>query len=132
MRTNRILPMVLALSLLLPSISSASNWIQFSTSGQKGMSWLYDKESIVYFQNRKFIGIELPSKSSKFIRAWIKASGDNVERRYQVDLNCRNHTARVKDDGGKNLYSEPSMDYLYDKPIPPDAVLDMLQKAVCK
>ncbi|HTZ19138.1 MAG TPA: hypothetical protein VMB78_11950 [Dissulfurispiraceae bacterium] len=124
--------MVLIFLIMLPSICSASNWITFGTSRQNGLTWQYDKDGVIYFQDRKFMGIQIPVKKRKFQRIWIRSSGDATERLYQVDLNCRDHTARIKDDGGKTLYSENSMDYLYDKPIPPDSVLDMLQKAVCK
>jgi hypothetical protein len=132
MRPKHILQFILIFFVMLPAISAASNWIQFGVSNQNGASWHYDNDSIVYFQDKKIIGIDVPIKDRNYQRMWIKSSGGDGEKRYRVELNCKERSARLQDDGGKNLYSEPSMDYLYDKPIAPDTVLDMLCKKVCK
>ncbi len=132
MRPRRILWYLLTFAMLLPSIASASNWIQLGQSRQNGMLWYYDRDSVAYSQDKKLIGIDVPVKDKNFQKMWIKSSADNVEVRYEVELNCKERSARMKDDRGKNLYSEPSIDYLYEKPIPPDTLLDLLRKAVCK
>ncbi len=132
MRPRRILCYLLTFAVLLPAIATASNWIQFGQPLQNGALWYYDRDSIVYSHDKKIIGIDTPVKDKNFQKIWIKSSGDLGEVRYEVELNCRDRSARLKDDGGKNLYSQPSIDYLYDKPIPPDSMLDLLRKAVCK
>ncbi len=133
MRLGRMLKYILIFFLLLQAVSAASNWVQFGLSGQNGSkSWYYDKGSILYFQDKKIVGIDVPVKDKNYQRIWIKSSGSKGETRYQVELNCKAHTARLQDDGGRMLYAESSIDYLYEKPIPPDTVLDMLHKAVCK
>jgi hypothetical protein len=116
---------------LLPSFASASDWLLFTSTQQTGTSWLYDRETIVYSKAKSLAGVEIPMKDSNYPRLWIKSVRDRVETTYQVELNCKGRTARLQDDGGKTLYSVPSIDYLYDGQIVPDSVLDTLRKTVC-
>ena len=123
---------IIIAAVLLPSFAAASNWLLFTLSKQDGTSWYYDKESIIYFKTKSVAGVEIPMKDRNFQRMWIKSSGDKGEIAYQVELDCKGATARLQDERGKPLYSQPSIDYLYDKPMLPDSVLDMLRKAVCR
>ena len=123
---------IIIAAVLLPSFASASNWLLFALSKQTGTNWHYDKESIVYLKAKSIAGVELPRKDRNYPKVWIKSTGDKGEFAYQVELNCKGRTARLQDESGKTLYSQTSIDYLYDRPILPDSVLDMLRKTVCR
>lgn len=131
MKSRLLLISLFICFVLLPSLATASSWILFSAKQQNGTSWYYDKDSIAYFKAKSIIGVEIPKKDRNYQKVWIKSAGDMGERLFLVELNCKEHTARLQDDNNKVLYNEPSIDYLYDRPIPPDSVLDKLQKAVC-
>jgi len=131
MRPKHLLCCLFTFALLLPSFASASDWLLFTSTQQTGTSWLYDRETIVYSKAKSLAGVEIPMKDSNYPRLWIKSVRDRVETTYQVELNCKGRTARLQDDGGKTLYSVPSIDYLYDGQIVPDSVLDTLRKTVC-
>ena len=122
---------LLILAVLTTSLASASDWQLFASSKQNGTNWYYDKDGIVYFRAKSIAGVEIPMKDTNYIRIWIKSADYKGERAYRVELNCKQLTAQLQDNSGKTLYSEPSIDYFYDKPLVPDSVLDMLRKTVC-
>jgi hypothetical protein len=117
---------------LIPLPSFASDWMIFTPKQKDGSTWFYDKNSISYPKNISFIGIPTPMRDRNFQKMWIKSSSDIGEQMYQIEINCRDRSAKMQDSGGKQLYSLNSIYYLYDRPIPPDTVLDMLQKAICR
>ncbi len=82
-------------------------------------------------KNSVIIGIPMPFKDSNYQKMWIRASSDAGEKIYQVELSCKERTARMQDNNGKGIYNFTLIDYLYDRPIPPDTVLDWLSKSVC-
>jgi hypothetical protein len=132
MKTVRFILFLLIPILALSPVVFASNWIEFASFKEPATKWLYDKESITYSRAKEIVGIEIPRKDRNFPKVWIKSSGDGGEKPYQVELNCKKRTARLFDEGGKTLYSVNAIDYLYDKQIVPDSVLDSLRKSVCR
>ncbi len=116
---------------LLSSFAAASNWILFAAQQRDGSSWYYDKETLDSSSGLKIIGLKMPVIKGNIREIWIKSSGDKGERLYRAELNCKEGLARLRDDNGKTLYSDVSLNYLYDRPIPPDSVLDMLREVVC-
>jgi len=116
---------------LLCSFAAASNWILFADRQRDGSSWYYDSESVISSGGLKIMGLKIPATQDHIREMWIKSSGDKGESLYHVELNCKESLARLRDDNGKTLYSNVSLNYLYDRPIPPDSVLDRLRKVVC-
>ena len=116
---------------LLSSFAAASNWILFAAQQRDGSSWYYDKETLDSSSGLKIVGLKIPGIKGNIRDMWIKSSGDKGERLYRAELNCKDGLARVQDDNGKTIYSDVSLNYLYDRPIPPDSVLDMLRKVAC-
>jgi hypothetical protein len=118
-------------SFLVPVIASAGDWIIFTPKQKDGFTWFYDKNSREYLKNKSFLGIPTPLKDTTLQKMWIRASSDKIVRLYQIELNCSTRIAKMYDDNGKGIYNLPEIDYLYERPIPPDTVLDMLRRAVC-
>jgi hypothetical protein len=116
---------------MLPLLSSASDWMIFTPKQKDGVTWYYDKNSVVYLKNMTIIGITMPFKDSNYQKMWLRASSDTDEKTYQVELSCKERIAKMQDNNGKGIYNMTSIDYLYERPIPPDSVLDMLRKAIC-
>ncbi|MGO9951760.1 MAG: hypothetical protein ACLPN1_06065 [Dissulfurispiraceae bacterium] len=131
MKPKHLLFCLLTLAVLLPSFVSASNWLLFASTRQPEANWFYDRENIVYSRAKSFASVEIPLKDRNYPRLWIKSVRDRVGTAYQVELNCKERTARLQDDSGKTLYSISSINYLYDVQIVPDSVLDMLRKTIC-
>ena len=125
-----LLCLVIAL-FVFPLISTASEWTVFSPKQKDGATWYYDKDSISYPRNKTFIGLTLPFSSGNYPKLWIKASTDTNDLLYQAELNCRERTVRLMDNNGKGIYNLNNIDYIFDRPIPPDSVLDLLRRAVC-
>lgn len=123
---------LLTCAFLAPSAAFPADWMIFTPKQKNGYTWFYDKQSVVYLKNRSFIGIPTPMKDITYQKMWIKATSDRDSRLYQVELNCEDRSAKMYDDNGKGIYNLPDIDYLYERPIPPDTVLDMLRKARCK
>jgi hypothetical protein len=119
-------------SFLLPLFASASDWMIFTPRQKSGYTWFYDKADIEYMKSRSFIGIPLPIKDSNYQKIWLRASSDAGDRIYQIELDCKGRTAKLFDNNGKGIYNLSEIDYLYERPIPPDTVFDMLRKAVCR
>jgi hypothetical protein len=116
---------------MLPLLSSASDWMIFTPKQNDGSTWYYDKSSSVYLKNKVIIGITMPFRDSNYQRIWIRASSDTGEKIYQVELSCKERIAKMQDNNGKGIYNLTVIDYLYERPIPPDTVLDWLRKMVC-
>ena len=116
---------------LMSSFAAASNWILFAAQQRDGSSWYYDKETLDSSSGLKIIGLKIPVIKGNIRETWIKSSGDKGEKLYRAELSCNDGLARLRDDNGKTIYSDVSLNYLYDRPIPPDSVLDMLREAVC-
>jgi len=131
MKLKYVLFCVFFCLLLLPSYASSSNWILFAAYQRNGLNWYYDAESLNASRELKIMGVTIPLGQGDTQKMWIKSSGDKVERIYQAELDCKARLARLQDDNGKTVYNDASFNYLYDRPIPPDSVLDMLLKKVC-
>jgi len=130
---KRILILCLLLCfIMIPMLSSAADWMIFTPKQKNDYTWFYDRQSIVYLKDQTFIGITLPMKDHNYQKIWIKAVSDRVEKRYQIELNCKDRISKIFDDNGKGIYNLPDIDYLYERPIPPDTPLDMLRRAVCR
>jgi hypothetical protein len=116
---------------VFPLISFASEWMVFTPKQKDGATWYYDKDSISYPRNKTFIGITLPFSSGNYPKMWVKASSDTGEIFYQAELSCRERTVRMMDNNGKGIYNLTNIDYIFDRAVPPDTVLDLLRRAVC-
>jgi hypothetical protein len=123
---------LISCTFIFPLLAAASDWMIFTPKQKDGFTWFYDKTSIVYMKNRVVIGITMPFRDANEQKMWIRASSDSGEKIYQVELKCKERTAKMLDNNGKGIYNLPAIDYLYERPIPPDTVLDMLRKAVCR
>jgi hypothetical protein len=132
MKTRLILTCLIIALFALPPISSASEWMVFSPKQKDGATWYYDKNSISYPKNRVFLGITLPLRDGNYPMMWVRSTSDTAALLYQVEISCKERTAKMMDNNGKGIYNLDNIDYLYNRPIPPDTVLDMLRKAVCK
>jgi hypothetical protein len=115
----------------MPSFAAASNWILFASQQRNSVNWYYDKESLNAARELKIFGLKIPPPPSNIRKMWIKSSSDKGEKLYQAELSCKEGLARLQDDNGKTVYSDASFNYLYDRPIPPDSILEVLRKAVC-
>jgi hypothetical protein len=131
MKSRWILICLLIAFFAVPAISAAADWTAFSPKQKDGTIWYYDKESISYPKNKEFIGISLPLRDKNYPKLWIRSTAETANLLYQVELKCKELSAKMTDNNGKGIYSLNAIDYLYDRPIPPDSVLDMLRKAVC-
>jgi hypothetical protein len=116
---------------LPPSFADASNWILFASQQRNTVNWYYDKESMDASKELKIFKLKIPLPPSNIQKMWIKSSSDKGEKLYHAELGCKERLARLQDDNGKTVYSDASFNYLYDRPIPPDSVLDILRKTVC-
>ena len=116
----------------VPALSSASEWMVFTPVQKDGTTWYYDKNSISFPRNRTILGITLPLRDGNYPKMWIRGTSDTGTLLYQAEVSCKERTARLMDNNGKGIYNLTSIDYLFDRPIPPDTVLDRLRKAVCK
>jgi hypothetical protein len=116
---------------LLPSFAAASNWILFASQQRNTVNWYYDKDSMDASKELKIFKLKIPLPPSNIQKMWIKSSSDKGEKLYHAELSCKERLARLQDDNGKTVYSDASFNYLYDRPIPPDSVLDILRKTVC-
>lgn len=115
----------------IPVISSASDWTVFTPKQKDGATWYYDKASITYPKNTSIIGITTWMRDVNYQKLWIRSTTDTVNLLYQVEMDCKARTARMLDNNGKGIYSMNNIDYLFDRPIPPDAMLDLLRKTIC-
>jgi hypothetical protein len=115
-----------------PLLCCAADWMIFTVKQKDGYTWFYDKNSVVYMKNKSVIGITLWMKDVNYQKMWLKAASDKGDRLFQIELNCGERSARLFDNNGRGIYNLPEIDYLYERPIPPDTVLDMLRKAVCR
>jgi hypothetical protein len=132
MNKKKLLLLLTICAFLISALAFASDWMIFAPKQKDGYMWFYDKSSITYLKNKTFIGITLPAADKNFQKMWIKATSDNGDKLYQIELDCKGRLAKLFDNNGKGIYNLPDIDYLYERPIPPDTVLDMLRKAVCK
>jgi hypothetical protein len=133
MMKKRIIIICVVISVfIIPMLSYAADWMIFTVKQKDGYTWFYDKNSVVYLKNKTFLFITLPAGDHNFQKMWIKATSDKGNRIFQIELNCKDRTAKLFDNNGKGIYNLPEIDYLYERPIPPDSVLDMLRKAVCR
>jgi len=132
MKKRTLVICLVILAFVVPMLSSAADWMIFTTKQKDGYTWFYDKTSVVYLKNKTFLFLTLPSSDPNFQKMWIKATSDRGDKIYQIELNCKERIAKLFDNNGKGIYNLPEIDYLYERPIPPDTVLDMLRKAVCR
>ena len=132
MKKRIFLASLLICALMLPMLSSASEWVIFTPKQKDGSSWYYDKASIEKTKYMAVIGIPTPFKDGNYLKMWVRNSTDSADKLYQVELSCKDRTARMQDNNGKSIYNMSSIDYLADRAIPPDTVLDWLRKSLCR
>jgi hypothetical protein len=126
---------IIGFALVLYSMTTvgaiAADWVPFFKDPKTNTLWVYDREGIDYFRDKKIIFGLTTTKDKDFPKIWFKSVQDGKERRLVIEMSCNERSGRLYNDMGNVLYFDHEVDYIFDHQFWPDSVVNALYKAVC-
>jgi hypothetical protein len=128
---RKIIYYLLAFYSISTICAMAAEWVPFFKNPKNDAVWVYDREGIDFFREKKiWLGLKT-TKDTSFPKVWFKSVQQSGERRLVIEMDCRDRSGRLYDDKGNVIYIDNTVDYMFGHQFKPDSVMDALYKEVC-